>query len=72
MPRLGVPPLRLTDGPAGVRTARPATALPAPLALAASFDPQLALRFGTAVGREARAANQDVVLAPMVDIIRTR
>ena len=71
VPRLGVPPLRLTDGPAGVRTARPATALPAPLALAATFDPQLALRFGTAVGREARAANQDVVLAPMVDIIRT-
>ena len=71
VPRLGVPPLRLTDGPAGIRTARPATALPAPIALGASFDPELALRFGAVLGGEARAANQDVVLAPMVDIVRT-
>ena len=71
VPRLGVPPLRLTDGPAGIRTARPATALPAAIALGASFDPELALRFGAVLGGEARAANQDVVLAPMVDIVRT-
>src|SRR5438105_3427923 len=36
VPRLGIPALRLTDGPAGVRTSQPATALPAPVALAST------------------------------------
>ncbi len=70
VPRLGIPPLRLTDGPAGIRTGLPATAMPAPMALAASFDVDLARRFGAVLGREARANNQDVVLGPMVDIAR--
>jgi beta-glucosidase len=70
VPRLGIPPLRLSDGPAGIRTSRPATALPAPVALAASFDPQLAHRFGQIIGREGRARNQDVLLSPMVNIVR--
>jgi len=70
VPRLGVPPLRLSDGPAGLRTSLPATALPAPVALAASFDPTLARRFGQILGREGRARQQDVLLAPMVNIVR--
>jgi beta-glucosidase len=70
VPRLGVPPLRLTDGPAGIRTSLPATALPAPVALAASFDPDLARRFGQVIGREGRARVQDVLLSPMVNIVR--
>jgi beta-glucosidase len=71
LPRLGIPPLRLTDGPAGIRTALPATALPAPLALAASFDRALARRYGEVLGREARANGQQVVLGPMVNIARS-
>jgi len=70
IPRLGIPPLRLSDGPAGVRTRLPATALPAPVALASSFDPSLAWRYGNTIGREGRARNQDVMLAPMVNIVR--
>jgi beta-glucosidase len=70
VPRLGIPPLRLTDGPAGVRTQQPATALPAPVALASTFDPELARRYGQVMGREARAKNQDILLAPMVNIVR--
>jgi len=70
VPRLGIPPLRLTDGPAGVRTDLPATAFPAPVALAASFDPDLAHRYGAAIGRDGLARNQDVLLAPMVNIVR--
>jgi beta-glucosidase len=70
VPRLGIPPLRLSDGPAGVRTGRPATALPAPVALAATFSPDLARRYGETIGRDGRAFRQDVMLAPMVNIVR--
>lgn len=70
VPRLGIPPLRLTDGPAGIRTDVTATALPAPIALAASFDPALARRYGETIGMEGVARNQDVLLSPMINLIR--
>ncbi|MFF0200123.1 beta-glucosidase [Streptomyces sp. NPDC005017] len=71
VPRLGIPPLRLADGPAGVRVTRRATALPAPVLLASAFDPELARRYGRVIGREGRALGQDVLLSPMVNLIRT-
>ncbi|MDH4045368.1 MAG: glycoside hydrolase family 3 protein [Gemmatimonadota bacterium] len=70
VPRLGIPSLRLADGPAGMRTTQPATALPAPVLLSATFDPDLAHRFGAVIGREGRARGQDVLLSPMVNIVR--
>ncbi len=70
IPRLGIPPLRMADGPAGIRTREPATALPAPVMLAATFDTALARRFGEVIGREGRARGQDVLLSPMVNIVR--
>lgn len=70
VPRLEVPPLRLTDGPAGIRTAQPATALPAPVAMASTFSVALAEQFGKVLGQDARARHQNVVLAPMVNIVR--
>jgi beta-glucosidase len=70
VPSLGIPPLRLTDGPAGVRVRATATAMPAPVALAATFDPGRARRFGEVIGREGRALRQDVLLSPMVNIVR--
>ncbi|NGO12656.1 beta-glucosidase [Streptomyces sp. HC44] len=69
--RLAIPPLRLADGPAGVRITRNATALPAPVLLASAFDPELARRYGQVIGREGRALGQDVLLSPMVNVIRT-
>ncbi|MFJ3927573.1 beta-glucosidase [Streptomyces sp. NPDC090022] len=71
VPRLGIPPLRLADGSAGVRVAEPATALPAPVLLASAFDPALARAYGRVLGREGRALGQDVLLSPMVNLIRT-
>ncbi|MFJ7066100.1 beta-glucosidase [Streptomyces sp. NPDC101115] len=71
VPRLGIPALRLADGPAGVRVRRTATALPAPVMLAAAFDPGLARAYGRVIGREGRALGQDVLLSPMVNLIRT-
>lgn len=70
VPRLGIPALRLADGPAGVRVTRHATALPAPVLLASAFDPALARRYGQVIGREGRALGQDVLLSPMVNLIR--
>ncbi|GAA0582260.1 beta-glucosidase family protein [Streptomyces crystallinus] len=71
VPRLGIPPLRLADGPAGVRVTARATALPAPVLLASAFDPALAREYGEVIGREGRALGQDVLLSPMVNLIRT-
>ncbi|RSS80362.1 beta-glucosidase [Streptomyces sp. WAC06614] len=69
--RLGIPPLRLAHGPAGVRVDKPATALPAPVLLASAFDPALAREYGRTLGREGRALGQDVLLAPRAGLIRT-
>jgi len=68
---LGLPALSFTDGGNGVRVADDATAFPVCLSLAASFDEQLACRFGSAVGREARSAGHNVLLGPALDIART-
>ncbi|MFD0686928.1 beta-glucosidase family protein [Actinomadura fibrosa] len=68
--RLGVPPLYMADGPAGVRQGR-ATALPAPIALAAGFDPAAARLYGGTVAWEARHRGNDLVFGPTVDVLRT-
>jgi beta-glucosidase len=68
--RLGIPPLRLTDGPAGIRVGPTTTALPAPVALASTFSPAHAARYGAVLGREARAMRQDVLFGPMMNIVR--
>ena len=68
--RLGVPPLRFADGPPGINVSRDATAMPAPVGLAATFDPEAARIYGEVLGREARALGQDVVLAPHINIVR--
>ncbi|WP_436908864.1 beta-glucosidase family protein [Halosimplex marinum] len=67
--RLDIPPLRLVDGPLGVRD-REATAFPATVALGASWDPDLARRLGRALAAETRARGHDVLLAPGLNIIR--
>ncbi|MDR1432464.1 MAG: glycoside hydrolase family 3 C-terminal domain-containing protein, partial [Propionibacteriaceae bacterium] len=72
--RLGIPPLRLVDGTAGIRTGtgitEKATAMPVPTMLGSTFDPDLAYAYGQAVGEEGRALQEDVLLAPMINIIR--
>ena len=67
--RLGIPALRLSGGDAGVRQGT-ATALPAPLALGAAFDPDAARRHGALVGEETRRKGGEVTLGPALDLIR--
>ena len=69
--RLSVPNLKMSDGPVGVRE-EPATstAYPATIALAASWNRDLAKRFGTAHAKDCRARGVHMILAPGVDIYR--
>ena len=70
IPRVGLTSVRMSDGPAGLRSGIPAIAYPAPVTLAASWDPLLAQEMGTSLGRDARARGVDTLLAPAVNIYR--
>jgi len=47
-----------------------ATAMPAPVGLAATFDVEAARLYGTVMGRDAKALGQDILLAPHINIVR--
>ena len=73
---VGLRPMVLSDGPAGVRgrrfdVANPSSSLPCPVALAATWDVHLVEELATALGREARAKGVDVLLGPTINIVRT-
>lgn len=82
--RLGISELSLMDGPHGVRSEVErhewislnreedrCTYLPTETALAATFNPSLARKFGETLGSEARYREKDIILGPGVNIIRT-
>ena len=69
---LGIPRIAGSDGPAGlVRANAGGTALPSPLAVAASFDPRMATLYGTVLAREFRVAGLGTILGPAYDIARS-
>jgi len=76
VPRLKIPTLRESDASLGVanqveqRKGDVATALPSGLALAASFEPELAYQGGAMIGAEARAKTFNVLLAGGVNLTR--
>ena len=71
----GVPAMRVSDGPAGVRgtswTGPASASFPCGTALGATFDPSLVEEIGEALGREARSKGAHVLLAPTVNLHRT-
>lgn len=69
-PAIGLPRLKMSDGPLGVRTWGPTTAYAGGVALAASWDPELARRVGMSLGRDARARGVNFLLGPAVNIYR--
>ncbi|TGB08552.1 glycoside hydrolase family 3 N-terminal domain-containing protein [Streptomyces sp. MZ04] len=69
--RLGIPELRLSDGPAGVNVTKSATGLPPVSTLGASFNLELAREYGAVMGREGRTLEMDVLLAPQIELSRT-
>lgn len=74
-PDLGIPRLCMADGPQGVRMpfgeGGKATALPANMALAASWDPEAAYQYGELLGAETHLTGHNVQLGPGLDIART-
>ena len=75
VPRLGVPALLMSDASLGVtnpgyREGDTATALPAGMALASTFNPELARQSGAVVGREARSKGFNVQLAGGINLAR--
>jgi len=70
IPRLGIPSLRLADGPPGVLTRIPAEAPTSTMGLAATFSVQDARANGKAVADEARDRGIDVVLQPFINMDR--
>ncbi len=71
VPRLGVRRIRMADASMGLRDPYvDATAFPASIALAATWNRERAYAYGEAVGEEFRAAQIDVVLGPGVNLYR--
>ncbi len=83
IPSANIPSLLVTDGPHGIRKqpdgvdaiglghSIPATCFPPAVALASSWDLDLAYRVGCALGDEARALQVSVLLGPGVNIKRS-
>lgn len=74
--RLGIPAMKVTDGPVGARgvasSGGPTSAcFPAGVALAATWDPDLVERVGKALAEETRAKGAHILLAPTVNIHRS-
>ena len=71
IPSIGLQRLRMADGPLGVRNWGPSTAYTAGIALAASWDTDLATRVGESLGNDSRARGVHFLLAPGVNIYRS-
>ncbi|MGH9107232.1 MAG: beta-glucosidase family protein [Acidimicrobiales bacterium] len=76
--RLGIPPVKMTDGPNGARGATsaerlsltPSSCIPCGSALGATWDPETVAGAGAAVARQARQKSARVLLAPTVNLQR--
>jgi beta-glucosidase len=67
--RLNVPGFQMADGPHGVREGQ-ATCFPVGIAMAATWDPDLCLRIGEALGQEFRGKGKHQGLGPCMDLGR--
>ncbi len=76
-PDAGVPQLKMSDGPNGVRgeghggSGTPGVVVPAGITLGATWDPDLVGEIGALIGTEARRKSAHIVLGPTVNLHRT-
>jgi beta-glucosidase len=74
VPRLGIPALKVTDGPSGARgeqwSGRPSANFPCGSALGATWNPALVREIGVRLGIETKRKQAHALLAPTVNIHR--
>jgi beta-glucosidase len=72
--RLGIPSIKMTDGPKGARgdgtSGTTSASFPVGAALAATWDPELIREVGSALGEETKSKDAQVLLGPTVNIHR--
>ena len=68
--RFGLPAIKMSDGPVGVRTWGPATSYPAGILTASTWDTALVHKLGVALGEDSRARGVHILLAPGMNIYR--
>src|ERR1039458_663566 len=83
--RLGIPAIKMADGPMGIRSWAGSSAItsaantpvkvlttsfPSGVAMAATWDTELVQREGQAIGQEVKALGRDMILGPTVKINR--
>ena len=71
VPRLGIPEIRMADGPQGVRNNTRSTMFPCGVAAAATWDRALVRDMGRGLGQDARARGVHIMLGPGVNIYRS-
>jgi len=71
IPRLGIPAIRMADGPQGVRNKTNSTYYPCGISLAASWNREVAEKVGEGIGLDARARGVAIMLCPGVNIYRS-
>ncbi|MDR0543109.1 MAG: glycoside hydrolase family 3 C-terminal domain-containing protein [Dysgonamonadaceae bacterium] len=70
IPRLSIPQMKMSDGPQGLGTWGKSTAYPCALMLAATWNRDLANRYGAALAQDCKARSVNVLLGPGVNIYR--
>lgn len=70
IPRLGLPAIKMSDGPVGSRNDGQSTAYPASVLSAATWDLNLVNELGQSLGSDCRARGVHILLAPGVNICR--
>lgn len=69
--RLGIPLIRMADGPQGVRNNTRSTLFACGVAAAASWNEDVAYEMGVALGQDSRARGVHILLGPGVNICRS-
>ncbi len=71
IPRLGIPEIRMADGPQGIRNNTKSTLYPSGILSAATWNRELVRQLGNGLGRDAKARGVSILLGPGVNIYRS-
>ena len=71
IPRLGIPSIQTADGPQGIRRKTKSTLYPSGIAMAATWNPEMAAAIGKGIALDAKARGAGILLGPGVNIYRS-